>query len=162
MAACPDEANRLFVWMARAVGRLAGTGQPVPVVCGVEGERDLTERRIDTLRGYADSRPVLVGNDAWRQRQLDVPGEIVDAAWLLRDYLVPFRAEVRDLLRTMADQAADTVVRVVGSVRDRTTGPVLTVARAVVYGIIGLFGAIVALVLVTVALVRIVERASQV
>jgi hypothetical protein len=53
-----------------------------------------------------------------------------------------------------ADQAADAVVSVVDAVRDKTTGPVLTVARAIVYGIIGLFAALVALVLVTVALVR--------
>lgn len=104
VVACPDEANRLFSWMARAVGRVGD--QPVPIMCGVEGERDLTEHRVDTLRGYADSSPVFVGNDAWRQRQLDVTGEVLDAAWLLRDYLDPMADEVRDLLRTLADKAA--------------------------------------------------------
>ncbi|AVT31323.1 glycoside hydrolase family 15 [Plantactinospora sp. BC1] len=102
VAACPTEANRLFGWVASAVGRI--DGQPVPIMFGVEGERDLTERRIETLRGYADSRPVWVGNEAWRQRQLDVPGELLDAAWRLRDYLDPMGAEVRDLLRSLADQ----------------------------------------------------------
>lgn len=53
-----------------------------------------------------------------------------------------------------SEQAADAVVKVVDAVREKTTGPVLTVARAIVYGIIGLFAAIVALVLLTVALVR--------
>ncbi|MEQ4301635.1 glycoside hydrolase family 15 protein [Plantactinospora sp. B6F1] len=102
VAACPTEANRLFGWVASAVGRT--DGEPVPIMFGVEGERDLTERRIETLRGYADSSPVWVGNEAWRQRQLDVPGELLDAAWRLRDYLDPMRAEVRDLLRDLADQ----------------------------------------------------------
>ncbi|MEE6305455.1 glycoside hydrolase family 15 protein [Plantactinospora veratri] len=102
VAACPTEANRLFGWVASAVGRI--DGQPVPIMFGVEGERDLSERRIETLRGYADSRPVWVGNEAWRQRQLDVPGELLDAAWRLRDYLDPMGAEVRDLLRSLADQ----------------------------------------------------------
>ena len=53
-----------------------------------------------------------------------------------------------------AGQAADAVVTVVDTVREKTTGPVLTVARAIVYGIIGLFAVLVALVLLTVALVR--------
>src|SRR5262245_4910148 len=53
-----------------------------------------------------------------------------------------------------SEQAADAVVSVVDAVREKTTGPVLTVARAIVYGIIGLFAAIVALVLLTIALVR--------
>ncbi|MGI5147117.1 glycoside hydrolase family 15 protein [Plantactinospora sp. CA-294935] len=103
VAACPTEANRLFGWVASAVGRI--DGEPVPIMFGVEGERDLTERRIETLRGYANSSPVWVGNEAWRQHQLDVPGEVLDAAWWLRDYLDPMRAEVRDLLRSLADQA---------------------------------------------------------
>ncbi|GIG90815.1 glycoside hydrolase family 15 protein [Plantactinospora endophytica] len=106
VAACPTETNRLFSWVASAVGRI--DGQPVPIMFGVEGERDLTERRIETLRGYADSRPVWVGNEAWRQRQLDVPGEVLDAAWRLREYLDPMPPEVRDLLRSLADQAAAT------------------------------------------------------
>ncbi|MDG4790322.1 glycoside hydrolase family 15 protein [Micromonospora sp. WMMD1102] len=102
VAACPTEANRLFGWVASAVGRIGD--EPVPIMFGVEGERDLTERRIETLRGYADSSPVWVGNEAWRQHQLDVSGEVLDAAWRLRDYLDPMRPEVRDLLRSLAEQ----------------------------------------------------------
>jgi hypothetical protein len=53
-----------------------------------------------------------------------------------------------------ADQAADAVVNVVDLVREKTTGQVLTAARAIVYGLIGVFAGIVALVLLIVALVR--------
>ncbi len=56
-----------------------------------------------------------------------------------------------------ADQAADTVVKVVDTVREKTTGPILTIARAIVYGLIGLFAVIVALVLFTIFAVRIVN-----
>jgi hypothetical protein len=56
-----------------------------------------------------------------------------------------------------ADQAADTVVQVVDAVRAKTTGPVLTVARAIVYGLIGLFAVIVAVIVLTIALVRILD-----
>jgi hypothetical protein len=56
-----------------------------------------------------------------------------------------------------AGQAADTVVNVVDAVREKTTGPILTVARAIVYGLIGLFAVIVALIVTTIALVRFVD-----
>ncbi|GAB3336671.1 glycoside hydrolase family 15 protein [Micromonospora halotolerans] len=105
LAACPDEADRQFSWVARAVGRIGD--EPVPIMYGVEGERDLTEHRLDHLAGYAGSRPVLVGNDAWRQRQSDVLGEVLDAAWLMRYYLDPMSAEVRQLLHALADQAVE-------------------------------------------------------
>ena len=56
-----------------------------------------------------------------------------------------------------ADQAADTVVKVVDAVREKTTGPILTAARAIVYGIIGVFAGLVALIVLTIALVRLVD-----
>ncbi|MFC0005420.1 glycoside hydrolase family 15 protein [Micromonospora siamensis] len=102
-SACPDEANRQFSWVSRAMGRIGD--EPVPIMYGVQGERDLTEHTLDHLPGYQDSRPVFVGNDAWRQRQTDVLGEILDAAWLMRHYLDPMAPEVRQLLRDLADQA---------------------------------------------------------
>jgi GH15 family glucan-1,4-alpha-glucosidase len=103
LAACPDEANRQFAWVSRAMGRI--DDEPVPIMYGVEGERDLTEHRLDHLAGYAGSRPVFVGNDAWLQRQHDVLGEIFDAAWLMRHYLDPMAPEVRHLLHALADRA---------------------------------------------------------
>lgn len=103
LAACPDEANRQFAWVGRAMGRIGD--EPAPIMYGVEGERDLTEHRLDHLSGYADSRPVIVGNDAWRQRQTDVLGAVLDAAWLMRHYLDPMSSEVRALLRELAEQA---------------------------------------------------------
>ncbi|MFI7577177.1 glycoside hydrolase family 15 protein [Micromonospora sp. NPDC049497] len=105
-AACPDEADRQFAWVARAMGRIGD--EPVPIMYGVQGERDLTEHTLDHLPGYADSRPVFVGNDAWKQRQTDVLGEVLDAAWLMRHYLDPMMPDVRHLLRSLADQATVT------------------------------------------------------
>ena len=54
-------------------------------------------------------------------------------------------------------QAADTIVRVVGQVRDKTTGPAITVARGVVYGTLALILGITALVLLAIASVRILD-----
>jgi hypothetical protein len=56
-----------------------------------------------------------------------------------------------------ADQAADTVVKVVDAVREKTTGPVLTAARAIVYGLIGVFAGLVALILLTIGLTRMLD-----
>lgn len=51
-------------------------------------------------------------------------------------------------------QAADTIERVVGSVRDKTTGPAITVVRGLVYGTFALFVGLMVAVLLAVAAVR--------
>ena len=105
VAACPDEPQRFFDWINRASGR-SGREQ-VQIMYGVEGERDLSERELGHLRGYGGSRPVRVGNEAWKQKQHDVTGEVLDAAYLLRDRLGEyFSASLRELLVSFADRAA--------------------------------------------------------
>jgi hypothetical protein len=51
-------------------------------------------------------------------------------------------------------QAADSIVRVVGQVRYRTTGPTITAARAVVFGLLAAILGLVALVILSVLLNR--------
>jgi GH15 family glucan-1,4-alpha-glucosidase len=52
----------------------------------VEGEREIPEEILDHLDGYRKSRPVRIGNAAFQQRQLDVWGEILDAAHVYRRF----------------------------------------------------------------------------
>ncbi len=51
-------------------------------------------------------------------------------------------------------QAADTIVDTIAKVRDRTTKPLVTAARAAVYGLIALMGVAVLLVLLLVVTTR--------
>jgi hypothetical protein len=54
-------------------------------------------------------------------------------------------------------QAADTIERVVGTVRDKTTGPAITVARGVVYGTFALVVGTVVAVMLAIAAVRLLD-----
>lgn len=105
VAACPDEASRFFAWLTAATGNLED-GRDPQIMYGLGGEQFLTEETLDHLAGFEGSRPVRVGNAAWRQRQLDVMGEILNAAHLLRDQLRPFEDDTRRMLVALADHAA--------------------------------------------------------
>jgi GH15 family glucan-1,4-alpha-glucosidase len=108
IAACPDEPERFFRWVDRATGSRFSEAQHAQIMFGVEGERDLTEHTLDHLRGFRGSSPVRVGNDAWRQKQLDVLGEVVNAAHLLREQLGErFDEPVARLIGRLADRAAE-------------------------------------------------------
>jgi GH15 family glucan-1,4-alpha-glucosidase len=107
VAACPDEPQRFFRWVDRATGSRLAEDQHVQIMYDVEGERDLTEHTLDHLGGFRGSRPVRVGNEAWKQKQLDVLGEVVDAAHLLQDQLgEEFDDSIARLISTFADRAA--------------------------------------------------------
>ena len=55
-------------------------------------------------------------------------------------------------------QAADTIERVVGTVRDKTTGPAITAARGLVYGLFAGLVSVVAAVLLIVMAVRLLDN----
>ncbi len=52
------------------------------IMYGIDGRKDLTESTLDHLEGYADSRPVRIGNAAFSQRQHDVWGALLDSVYL--------------------------------------------------------------------------------
>jgi GH15 family glucan-1,4-alpha-glucosidase len=76
-----DEAKAWREWLLRAV---AGSPSQLNIMYGLAGERRLTEAELDWLPGYENSRPVRIGNAAWRQLQLDVFGEMSNVAYLAR------------------------------------------------------------------------------
>src|SRR5262249_42620269 len=71
-----DEAQTGREWLLRAA---AGSPQQIQIMYGIAGERRLTEWELPWLPGHEGARPVRVGNDAHRQLQLDVYGELMDA-----------------------------------------------------------------------------------
>ena len=52
------------------------------IMYGIDGRRDLSELARDDLSGYADARPVRIGNAAFSQRQNDVFGAVLDSILL--------------------------------------------------------------------------------
>jgi GH15 family glucan-1,4-alpha-glucosidase len=73
-----EEAKAWRSWLLRAV---AGDPADLQIMYGLGGERRLDERVLEWLPGFEESRPVRVGNAASRQLQLDVYGEVLDAAY---------------------------------------------------------------------------------
>ena len=64
------------------IADIAERDEDLQIMYGIGGERDLTERELDHLPGYADSRPVRVGNAAHAQQQHDVWGALLDSVYL--------------------------------------------------------------------------------
>jgi GH15 family glucan-1,4-alpha-glucosidase len=81
-----DEAKEWREWLLRAI---AGRPQDMQIMYGLAGERDLPEFEVPWLGGYANSKPVRIGNAAHQQFQLDVYGEVMDTLYVAGKYGVP-------------------------------------------------------------------------
>ncbi len=75
------DAFRRFIWRTTA-----GRADDLQLMYGIGGERLLPEVRLNHMDGYRGSRPVRIGNEASKQFQLDIPGEMLDLAWLFHKY----------------------------------------------------------------------------
>ena len=123
-----EEASAYMGWLQRA-----GSSHTTPLVLyRVDGNPPLRERELEHLEGYRSSRPVRIGNAATWQRQLDIYGETLDAAYLDVRAGNPFGAEQWRKLSGYADLAArrwrlpdESIWEMRGGVRQYTYSKVL-------------------------------------
>jgi len=105
IGACTDEAEEFVSFMTSSAGGRADE-RSLQIMYGIGGEHDLSERHLDHLRGWRDSRPVRVGNGAWNQTQLDVYGELLNALHVYRERLGELHPEIQAFVADLADTAA--------------------------------------------------------
>jgi len=72
-----EEALGFFNWLVTLCQKCGAKAQ---ILYDIDYEHALDEQILDHLRGYRDSRPVRIGNGAYDQVQLDVFGEVLEAA----------------------------------------------------------------------------------
>jgi GH15 family glucan-1,4-alpha-glucosidase len=75
---CASEADSFFWWLLHASQI---THPRLQVLYGLDGGSRAEERSL-ALAGYRGSQPVRVGNAAVDQRQLDIYGDLFQAAWV--------------------------------------------------------------------------------
>lgn len=75
------EAETFIRWLAELTDRIGGAHSLRPLY-RITGEDDLEEIELTHLDGYADSKPVRIGNGAATQLQLDIYGAAMQLGWL--------------------------------------------------------------------------------
>jgi trehalose-phosphatase len=81
-----EEAQSLLDWTRGVVDATGGHPERLHPLYALDGNELGAEAVIDTLPGYAGSRPVRVGNAANRQVQLDVFGPVADLITAVADH----------------------------------------------------------------------------
>jgi GH15 family glucan-1,4-alpha-glucosidase len=73
-----EEALGFFNWL---VTLCAKCGAKAQTLYDIDYEHPVQEQILDHLKGYRNSKPVRIGNAAYAQLQLDVFGEVLEAAY---------------------------------------------------------------------------------
>ncbi|MFF6829177.1 glycoside hydrolase family 15 protein [Streptomyces longwoodensis] len=95
-----DEAVAWRRWLLRTLG---GDPHNLQIMYRLDGRRDIPERELPWLPGYASSSPVRVGNGAVDQLQLDVPGEVIETLALAHEYGVARCESTESLILKLVD-----------------------------------------------------------
>jgi GH15 family glucan-1,4-alpha-glucosidase len=101
-----DEAEQFMQFLA-GLCKEPGPGGKLQIMYGIDGRRTLTEETLDHLDGYMGSKPVRIGNGAFGQLQLDIYGELFDAAYLSNKYGSPVSYDLWTSLRALTDWVCD-------------------------------------------------------
>jgi GH15 family glucan-1,4-alpha-glucosidase len=100
-----DEARNFMGWLGERIQEDDdGLLQPL---YGVDGRVDIAESELTHLSGYRNSSPVRLGNGAQTQRQLDLYGAVLDAAYLYNKYGAPLDYDLWQNLRKILNWLSD-------------------------------------------------------
>lgn len=79
------EAREFMHWVERQCNDIDEAGN-LRLMYGIDGRKELFELKLTHLEGYKESKPVRIGNAAYKQSQLDIYGELLDAVYLFDKY----------------------------------------------------------------------------
>ena len=110
-----EEAVEFFEWLEQACGlsddrlemEMESELEHLHILYRIDGETDPTEEELVNLEGYRGSGPVRIGNGAYDQIQLDVYGELLASAHLLASHGEEVTDGHWDVVKTLANLAAD-------------------------------------------------------
>ena len=80
-----EEAEHFRHWAGQRV-MASDAGHPIRIMYSLDGSEALDESELAHFAGYAQSRPVRIGNAAHAQTQLDIFGELLDSLYLSNKY----------------------------------------------------------------------------
>jgi GH15 family glucan-1,4-alpha-glucosidase len=82
------EARHFIKWVEKQCNDIDAAGH-LSLMYTLEGKKDLVETTLPHLEGYKGSAPVRIGNDAYKQIQLDIYGELLDSIYLYDKHVEP-------------------------------------------------------------------------
>ena len=84
-----EEAAGFVQWIQNYAAKYTRAGEKIPAMFSIHGNPELPEQELKHWEGYKKSSPVRIGNDAYKQYQSDIYGELMDSLYLYNKYVLP-------------------------------------------------------------------------
>jgi GH15 family glucan-1,4-alpha-glucosidase len=117
-----DEAAAFMEWLGNTCLAHSKDGS-LDIMYRIGEQTPLHEETLEHLEGYKGSSPVRIGNDASRQLQLDIYGELLDAIYLYNKYGAPISFELWRHVRRTLNWVCDNWTRPDESIWEPRGGP---------------------------------------
>jgi GH15 family glucan-1,4-alpha-glucosidase len=102
-----EEAAGFVHWIQDYAAKYVRPGEKIPAMFSIYGNPELPEQELKHWEGYKKSRPVRIGNDAYKQYQSDIYGELMDSLYLYNKYVLPISYEFWTRIRHRLDWVSE-------------------------------------------------------
>ncbi len=102
-----DEARAFMGWLDDRLHEINGDAGSLQPLYTIDGGHTVEEFELDHLSGYLDSKPVRIGNAAYKQFQPDIYGELMDSIYLYNKYVDLVNYDQWTYIRTMLNWVCD-------------------------------------------------------
>ncbi len=102
-----EESREFMHWIWKQFQLNIDGQNNLQLLYALDGRKELPEEELSHLEGYQKSKPVRIGNDAYRQIQLDIFGELLDSIYLHDKYVSPMIFDFWEQLITQVDFVCD-------------------------------------------------------
>jgi GH15 family glucan-1,4-alpha-glucosidase len=100
------EAGAFMNWVEKLCSDIKDQSR-LGIMYGIDGHVQLEEKVLENMEGYRCSKPVRIGNDAYRQLQLDIYGELMDSVYLYNKHGEPISYDLWKDLAKQIDWLSD-------------------------------------------------------
>jgi GH15 family glucan-1,4-alpha-glucosidase len=98
-----EEVAGFVSWIRNYVAKHTQPREKMPSLFSIYGNPELPEQELTHWEGYRKSRPVRIGNNAYKQYQSDIYGEVMDSLYLYNKYVLPIPYDFWTRLRDRMD-----------------------------------------------------------
>lgn len=99
-----EDSQRYLDWLSQ---RDSSTNAPIQIVYGIRGDTRIAQENRKDVFGYRGSRPVRLGNHAYKQHQHDASGYLLDCAHTYMEHGGEWKSEFWELIKRVTDFMGD-------------------------------------------------------